>query len=193
MSLSAAERHAGEIVAKATSDGYTLFLASNGQISIAPALYQKMPYDPAKAKQLLAEAGFGPANPLRTEVLVRGIATIPIPILLAIALITVIIAQLSWRGWVTGLRALLRGVGVGGTGALRVAADFVDRFARLGFEGASRTVTSSSRSSRARSRCAGVAFSRNRLRGVMRRSMYKCLTTIMSPSWSDRCMPGRLG
>ncbi len=30
----------------------------------------------------------------------------------SIALITVIIAQLSWRGWVTGLRALLRGEGI---------------------------------------------------------------------------------
>lgn len=39
---------AGEIVAKATPDGYTLFLASNGQISIAPALYPKLPYDPLK-------------------------------------------------------------------------------------------------------------------------------------------------
>src|SRR3954467_8440692 len=39
---------AGEIVAKATPDGYTLFLASNGQISIAPALYPKMPYAPLK-------------------------------------------------------------------------------------------------------------------------------------------------
>ena len=39
---------AGEIVAKALPDGYTLFLASNGQISIAPALYEKMPYDPIK-------------------------------------------------------------------------------------------------------------------------------------------------
>lgn len=39
---------AGEIVAKSSPDGYTLFLASNGQISIAPALYQKLPYDPIK-------------------------------------------------------------------------------------------------------------------------------------------------
>ncbi|MFS8084149.1 MAG: alpha,alpha-trehalose-phosphate synthase (UDP-forming) [Acidobacteriota bacterium] len=31
---------------------------------------------------------------------------------LAIALITVIIAQLSWRGWVAGMRALLRGEGI---------------------------------------------------------------------------------
>ena len=39
---------AGEIVSNAAPDGYTLLLASNGQISIAPALYQKMPYNPAK-------------------------------------------------------------------------------------------------------------------------------------------------
>src|SRR5207249_4248762 len=31
---------------------------------------------------------------------------------LCIALITVIIAQLSWRGWVQGLRALLHGEGI---------------------------------------------------------------------------------
>src|SRR5689334_12465495 len=31
---------------------------------------------------------------------------------LSVALITVIIAQLSWRGWVAGLRALLRGEGI---------------------------------------------------------------------------------
>jgi tripartite-type tricarboxylate transporter receptor subunit TctC len=37
---------AGDTVAKATPDGYTLFLGGNGQISIAPALYPKMPYDP---------------------------------------------------------------------------------------------------------------------------------------------------
>jgi tripartite-type tricarboxylate transporter receptor subunit TctC len=39
---------ASEIVARATPDGYTLLLASNGQISIAPALYDKLPYDPRK-------------------------------------------------------------------------------------------------------------------------------------------------
>jgi tripartite-type tricarboxylate transporter receptor subunit TctC len=38
---------AGEIVARATPDGYTLILASNGQVSIAPALYPKLAYDPA--------------------------------------------------------------------------------------------------------------------------------------------------
>ena len=30
----------------------------------------------------------------------------------AVSLITVVIAQLSWRGWVHGLRALLRGEGL---------------------------------------------------------------------------------
>jgi tripartite-type tricarboxylate transporter receptor subunit TctC len=39
---------AGEISANANPDGYTLILASNGQISIAPALHPKMPYDPLR-------------------------------------------------------------------------------------------------------------------------------------------------
>src|SRR5438270_6826185 len=39
---------AGEIVAHAAPDGYTLILASNGQVSIAPALYENMPYAPLK-------------------------------------------------------------------------------------------------------------------------------------------------
>ena len=39
---------ASDIVAKASPDGYTLLLASNGQISIAPSLYDKMPYDPLR-------------------------------------------------------------------------------------------------------------------------------------------------
>jgi tripartite-type tricarboxylate transporter receptor subunit TctC len=37
---------AGEIVAKAAPDGYTLFMASGAEISIAPAVRPKMPYDP---------------------------------------------------------------------------------------------------------------------------------------------------
>jgi tripartite-type tricarboxylate transporter receptor subunit TctC len=37
---------AGELVAKSAPDGYTLLLASNGQISIAPSLYEKLPYNP---------------------------------------------------------------------------------------------------------------------------------------------------
>jgi tripartite-type tricarboxylate transporter receptor subunit TctC len=37
---------AGEIVARAAPDGYTLFMASGAEISIAPALHPKLPYDP---------------------------------------------------------------------------------------------------------------------------------------------------
>ncbi|HYC47391.1 MAG TPA: tripartite tricarboxylate transporter substrate binding protein [Burkholderiales bacterium] len=40
---------AGEIVANATPDGYTLFMASGAEISIAPALHPKLPYDPRTA------------------------------------------------------------------------------------------------------------------------------------------------
>lgn len=39
---------ASDLVAKATPDGYTLLLASNGQISMAPWLYPKLPYAPLK-------------------------------------------------------------------------------------------------------------------------------------------------
>jgi tripartite-type tricarboxylate transporter receptor subunit TctC len=35
-----------DAVAKAAPDGYTLFMANAAQISIAPALYDKVPYDP---------------------------------------------------------------------------------------------------------------------------------------------------
>src|SRR5689334_4946647 len=39
---------AGDKVAKAKNDGYTLLLASNGQVSMAPLLYSTMAYDPEK-------------------------------------------------------------------------------------------------------------------------------------------------
>ena len=39
---------ATELVARATPDGYTLLLASNGQLSMARWLYPKLPYDPLK-------------------------------------------------------------------------------------------------------------------------------------------------
>ena len=55
-----------------------------------------------------------------------------------VALITVVIAQLSWRGWVAGLRALLRGEGilrpVGGHGAGAAA----DRARRAGADARAR-------------------------------------------------------
>jgi len=34
------------ILAKADADGYTLMLATNGEVGIAPNLYRKLPYDP---------------------------------------------------------------------------------------------------------------------------------------------------
>jgi tripartite-type tricarboxylate transporter receptor subunit TctC len=37
---------AGEIVARAAPDGYTLFMSSGAEVSIAPALHPKLPYDP---------------------------------------------------------------------------------------------------------------------------------------------------
>ncbi len=39
---------AGERVAKASADGYTLLLASNGPFAINPSMYAKLPYDPLK-------------------------------------------------------------------------------------------------------------------------------------------------
>ena len=39
---------AAEIVAKAPADGYTLLVAPSGPMTINPAVYAKLPYDPAK-------------------------------------------------------------------------------------------------------------------------------------------------
>lgn len=39
---------AGVLMVKAAPDGHTLFLASNGEIAIAPNLYKKMAYDPVR-------------------------------------------------------------------------------------------------------------------------------------------------
>jgi tripartite-type tricarboxylate transporter receptor subunit TctC len=39
---------AGEFVAKAAADGYTLLMASGGMVSVNPYIYPKMSYDPAK-------------------------------------------------------------------------------------------------------------------------------------------------
>ena len=39
---------AAEMVAKAPRDGYTMLLASGGQISLAPALHSKLAYDPVR-------------------------------------------------------------------------------------------------------------------------------------------------
>ncbi len=39
---------AGDIVARASPDGYTLLMGANGNIAVNPALYRKMPLDPAR-------------------------------------------------------------------------------------------------------------------------------------------------
>lgn len=39
---------AGEIVARASGDGYTLLMGANGNIAVNPALYRKMSFDPAR-------------------------------------------------------------------------------------------------------------------------------------------------
>jgi tripartite-type tricarboxylate transporter receptor subunit TctC len=39
---------AGDIVARANPDGYTLLMGANGNIAVNPALYRKMPLDPAR-------------------------------------------------------------------------------------------------------------------------------------------------
>jgi tripartite-type tricarboxylate transporter receptor subunit TctC len=38
----------GDAVAKSPADGYTLLMSSGGMVSINPAIYPKMPFDPAK-------------------------------------------------------------------------------------------------------------------------------------------------
>ena len=51
---------AGEIVAKAAADGYTLLLTPQTSIAVAPALYGKAPYDPAKDFTPITLAGSSP-------------------------------------------------------------------------------------------------------------------------------------
>ncbi len=51
---------AGEIVAKAAPDGYTLLLTPQTSIAVAPALYSKAPYDPAKDFTPITLAGSSP-------------------------------------------------------------------------------------------------------------------------------------
>jgi tripartite-type tricarboxylate transporter receptor subunit TctC len=51
---------AGEIVAKAAPDGYALLLTPQTSIAVAPALYGKAPYDPAKDFTPITLAGSSP-------------------------------------------------------------------------------------------------------------------------------------
>ena len=49
---------AAEITAKATPDGYTIMISSDGPVAISPALKRKLPYDPLKDFEPLAFAAF---------------------------------------------------------------------------------------------------------------------------------------
>ena len=63
---------AGEFVAKAGADGYTLLMSSGGTVSINPHLYPRMPFDPAKDLQPVAAAArvlvFLEVNPQKVPV-----------------------------------------------------------------------------------------------------------------------------
>lgn len=49
---------AAEITAKATPDGYTIMISSDGPVAISPALKRKLPYDPLKDFEPVAFAAF---------------------------------------------------------------------------------------------------------------------------------------
>ena len=51
---------AGEIVARANPDGYTLIMGANGNIAVNPSLYKKMPFDPRKDLAPISLVGTGP-------------------------------------------------------------------------------------------------------------------------------------
>ena len=51
---------AGDRVAKAPPDGYTLLVATNAQLAVNPSLYTKMTYDPAKDLMPISQAVYSP-------------------------------------------------------------------------------------------------------------------------------------
>jgi tripartite-type tricarboxylate transporter receptor subunit TctC len=51
---------AGDRVAKAPPDGYTLLLANSAQIVVNPSLFEKMSYDPLKELAPVSEVAFTP-------------------------------------------------------------------------------------------------------------------------------------
>jgi tripartite-type tricarboxylate transporter receptor subunit TctC len=51
---------AGDRVAKAAPDGYTLLVATNAQIAVNPSLYAKMTYDPARDLMPITQAVYSP-------------------------------------------------------------------------------------------------------------------------------------
>jgi tripartite-type tricarboxylate transporter receptor subunit TctC len=56
----AAANTAGDRVAKAAPDGYTLLMASNAQITVNPSLYDKMTFDPIRDLTPISQAVFTP-------------------------------------------------------------------------------------------------------------------------------------
>jgi tripartite-type tricarboxylate transporter receptor subunit TctC len=51
---------AGDRVAKAAPDGYTLMMATNAQVAINPSLYKKLTYDPANDLVQISQAVYSP-------------------------------------------------------------------------------------------------------------------------------------
>ncbi len=49
-----------EIVAKSAPDGYTLMIGSSGNLAVAPALFARLPYDPAQDFQPITQTTAGP-------------------------------------------------------------------------------------------------------------------------------------
>jgi len=49
-----------EIVARSAPDGYTIMIGSSGNLAVAPALFAKLPYDPAKDFQPITQTTAGP-------------------------------------------------------------------------------------------------------------------------------------
>jgi tripartite-type tricarboxylate transporter receptor subunit TctC len=70
-----------EIVARAVPDGYTLMIGSSGNLAVAPALFAKLPYDPAKDFQALTQTTSGP----QVLALFAGVPAKTVPELLALA------------------------------------------------------------------------------------------------------------
>ncbi len=70
-----------EIVARSAPDGYTLMIGSSGNLAVAPALFAKLPYDPAKDFQPITQTTAGP----QIVVVNANVAAKTFPELLALA------------------------------------------------------------------------------------------------------------
>ncbi len=70
-----------EIVARAVPDGYTLMIGSSGNLAVAPALFARLPYDPAKDFQAITQTTSGP----QVLALFPGVPAKTVPELLVLA------------------------------------------------------------------------------------------------------------